>query len=140
MTADAHTLRRHERLKSRKLIGAMFAQGGQSYVAHPFRVTFLPLPADHSEAEVPAQLAISVPKRTFKTAVARNRIKRLIREAYRLHKPAWYAHLAAQQQRVAVMLLFLGKTEPTLAEVEAGIGKMIRKFPAPMPPNHSTTP
>lgn len=79
---------RTERLKSRKVIGALF-KGGQSYVAYPLRVVWVPL-GDETATEHPAQVAISVSKRAFKTAVARNRIKRQIREAYRLHKHEFY--------------------------------------------------
>jgi ribonuclease P protein component len=74
-----------------------------------------------------AQLAISVSKRSFKTAVARNRIKRQIREAYRLHKAELHEKLGERQ--VALMLIYIAKEALPYSEMEAGVKKMIRKFP-----------
>ena len=74
-----------------------------------------------------AQVAISVPKKNFKTAVARNRLKRRIREAYRLHKHELYAKIT--NRRIALMLMYIAKEELSYAEIEAGVKKMIRKFP-----------
>ncbi len=123
---------RAERLKSRKLIGQLF-RGGQSYMAYPIRVVWVPLSeAEHTAvgfSENRAQVAISVPKRFFKTAVARNRLKRQIREAYRLHKTEWYEKLAAADLHIAVMLVLVAKEEVAYSEIAAGIGKMIKKFP-----------
>ena len=67
---------RSQRLKSRTLIGQAF-EGGEVVKSFPFitRCVKAALP----EA-VPTQLMVSVPKRAFKRAVDRNRIKRLIRE------------------------------------------------------------
>lgn len=118
---------RQERLKSRKLIGQLFKEG-QAFVAYPLRVAWALLPPAADPAiDAPAQLAISVPKRSFKTAVARNRLKRRIREAYRLHKPEWYAKLGGQ--RVALMLMYIAKEELSFAEIEAGMVKMLKKWP-----------
>ena len=128
------TFSKQERLKSRKIIGQLF-KGGESFVAYPLRVVWIPaepvstLPAtSENPAEPGAQLAISVPKRNFKTAVARNLLKRRIREAYRLHKHELYEKLA--DRRIALMFMYIAKEELSFAEIEAGVKKMIRKFPA----------
>ena len=128
------TFSKQERLKSRKIIGQLF-KGGESFVAYPLRVVWIPaepvstLPAtSENSAEPGAQLAISVPKRNFKTAVARNLLKRRIREAYRLHKHELYEKLA--DRRIALMFMYIAKEELSFAEIEAGVKKMIRKFPA----------
>jgi ribonuclease P protein component len=75
-------LGKKERLKSRKQIETLFAQG-KSFSVFPVRVTYSFVPADE---EPPAQIGVTVSKRYFKKAVDRNRIKRLLREAYRLQK------------------------------------------------------
>jgi ribonuclease P protein component len=125
------TFSRQERLKSRKIIGQLF-KGGESFVAYPLRVVWLsvePEPVSPTaKTEACAQLAISVPKRNFKTAVARNLLKRRIREAYRLHKHELYEKLA--DRRIALMFMYIAKEELSFAEIEAGVKKMIRKFPA----------
>lgn len=126
------TFSRSERLKSRKLLGQLFREG-QSYMAYPIRVVWKPLSETERAAaffsENRAQVAISVPKRFFKTAVARNRLKRQIREAYRLHKDELYEKLAAADLHIAVTLVLVAKEAVAYSEIEAGIGKMIKKFP-----------
>ena len=126
------TFTRDERLKSRKLIGQLF-RGKDAYIAYPLRVVWAPLSEAEREAaffsENRAQVAISVPKRFFKTAVARNRLKRQIREAYRLHKAELYEKLAAADRHVALMLVLVAKEEVPYSAIASGMEKMIRKFP-----------
>jgi len=76
------TFGKSERLCSKKLIKELFNRGS-SFYTHPFKVIFLPNP---DQEVVQHQLLISVPKRNFKKAVDRNKIKRRIKEAYRLNK------------------------------------------------------
>lgn len=116
---------RTERLKSRKVIGTLF-KGGNSLVAYPLRVVWTVLPPEVASA-FPAQVSISVSKRLFKTAVARNRLKRQIREAYRLQKAVFYEKLG--DRRIALMLMYIAKEPLPYAEIEGGVRKMIRKFP-----------
>ncbi|MBK8426159.1 MAG: ribonuclease P protein component [Lewinellaceae bacterium] len=97
MNAPIHTFSRSERLKSRTLISRLF-KDSHSYVAYPLRVVWLehPAPAHPDKQVSTVKVVISVPKRHFKTAVARNRLKRQIREAYRLHKHLFYEKLAGR--------------------------------------------
>ncbi len=74
--------RKPERLTRKKDIQQLFS-AGRSFHLHPFTVKYLPLTGP---APLTHQVLISVPKRNFKRAVDRNRLKRQIREAYRLHK------------------------------------------------------
>ncbi len=89
MTAKC-TFGKAERLCSHKVIEALFAGGNKSFSAYPIRAVFMPLSeeqmASMAGATAPVQVMISVSKRHFKHAVDRNRVKRQIREAYRLNK------------------------------------------------------
>jgi ribonuclease P protein component len=129
------TFDQQERLKSRKIIGSLFKEG-QAYVAYPLRVVWVPTPPPEGAPapDYPAQVAVSVSKRLFKTAVARNRIKRQIREAYRLHKHELYAKLGDPPRRISLMLSYIAKEPLPFADIEAGVKKMVRKMPAPTLP------
>jgi ribonuclease P protein component len=76
------TFGKAERLCSKKLIKELFNRGSSFYI-YPFKVIHLPCPGG---GDTPTQILISVPKRNFKKAVDRNKIKRRIKEAYRLNK------------------------------------------------------
>jgi ribonuclease P protein component len=71
-----------EKLKSRRQIDDLFAKG-KTLSVFPLRVTYQFV---GSEDDPRIQAAVSAGKRYFKKAVDRNRIKRLMREAYRLQK------------------------------------------------------
>lgn len=82
-----------ERLCSKKTIEALFEGGHKSVSVYPIRAVFMPIGNDNEETEGKqlattnhTQILISVSKRHFKHAVDRNRIKRQLREAYRLNK------------------------------------------------------
>lgn len=129
MSTPDHTFSRSERLKSPTLIGRLF-KDSQSLVAYPLRVVWIELPAGDPDTppSAPVQVAISVPKRHFKTAVARNRLKRQIREAWRLHKHLFYEK-RADRPHLALMLMYIAKEPLPYAEIQAGVAKLIRKFP-----------
>ncbi|NGM60347.1 ribonuclease P protein component [Sphingobacterium sp. SGG-5] len=74
--------RKEERLCSRRLINSLF-HNGSSFIVYPFRIVYLPVA---EELPVGVQVLISVPKRKMKRAVMRNKIKRKIREVYRLQR------------------------------------------------------
>lgn len=77
-----YTFKKGERLKSRKLIEQLFIEG-KRIKSNPVQMVYLPI--EHT-SEFLFQAGFSVGKKRFKKAVTRNRIKRLMREAYRLHK------------------------------------------------------
>ena len=73
-------------------------------------------------------MTVSVSKKRFKRAVDRNRVKRLVREAYRLNKGALFEELAAEEQQLAWMIIFVGKELPEYQQVEKAMKKLLRKF------------
>lgn len=77
-----HTFTRDERLKSKKLIQELFDEGSSFYLS-PLKVLYLPYTPQAGKQN---QVLVTVPKRLFKKAVTRNKIRRRIKEAYRLHK------------------------------------------------------
>lgn len=99
----AYTLHKSERLNRKKIIDKMFAGGAHSFSVFPIRVVYLPV----EELEEPASILVSVSKRRFKRAVKRNRVKRQIREAYRLHKQVLWDVLVAKNQKIGIAFIYL---------------------------------
>ena len=85
--AAALTLKKEERMASKRLIDKLF-RGGDSHslVSFPIRLVYLLDNRGDGDTTAQKQILISVPKRCFKRAVKRNRVKRQIREAYRRNK------------------------------------------------------
>ena len=99
---------RKESLKSRKKIEELFLSG-QRFVQFPVRVTYRFTPAGD---ETMVQVGVTAAKKNFKKAVDRNRIKRLLREAYRLQKSGL---LDTMKQRGLSGELFFMYTDKTIA-------------------------
>lgn len=115
------TLGKKERLKSRKLIEKLYVEG-KAIKVFPLRIVFLQI--DHASS-YPAQAGFSVPKRNFKLAVKRNRIKRLLRESYRLQKDIVYSNL---EQPYIFMISYIGKEEKSYQELYPIMEKLLRLF------------
>jgi ribonuclease P protein component len=80
-TTQRYRFTKEDRLKSRKAIESLFAQG-KSFSIFPFRVVW-----KHAGTAQPSlQAGFTAGSKHFKKAVERNRIRRLMREAYRLQK------------------------------------------------------
>lgn len=115
------TLGKQERLKSRKLIEKLYKEG-KSVKAFPLRMVFLQ--TEHT-SNFPAQVGVSVPKRNFKKAPHRNRLKRLMRETYRLQKGIVYENL---KEPYVFMISYIGKEEKTYDEIFSKMNKLLKLF------------
>lgn len=103
MIQQRFSLRPVERLKSIKLIGQIFKEG-KSFSHFPFRIIYI-YPVENKSY---LQAAFSVSSKNFKKAVDRNRIKRLMREAYRLQKNSLQKKLEQNQNYLAVFIIYRG--------------------------------
>jgi ribonuclease P protein component len=97
------------------LIQQLFKEGS-SFFKHPFKVVYLPVERNDGPR---ARILVTVPKRNFKKAVDRNRIKRLVREAYRKNKQLLSPEYATpEKQTLLIGFIYTGKTLPEYQEVE----------------------
>lgn len=116
------TFTRDERLKSRKTIEQLF-EDGKSFGQYPLRIIWKEV--EQTDWVHPAQFALSVPKRKFPKAVHRNRIKRKVREVYRLNKHKLYRGLDQQRKQIALMILYTAKEELNYTELEKAMKGII---------------
>ncbi len=121
-----HTFHKSERLCSKKLIEALFEGGHKSMSAYPIRAVFMPV--DEQADGVPAvQLLISVSKRRFKHAVDRNRVKRQLREAYRLNKDILLSRLP-EGEHLAVAFVWLSSEHFPTDVITAKVQKLLYRI------------
>jgi ribonuclease P protein component len=118
------TLKKVERLKRRKVIEKLFSEG-RAVTSFPIRVQYK---MDDPLLTVSLQAGFSVSSRNFKKAVDRNRIKRLMREAYRLQKAPLEQALQTKQQKLALFLIYTGKELPNYALVRDKIEVVLKKL------------
>ncbi len=121
-TTQRYQLKKEDRLKSRKATDTLFKQG-QSFSNFPFRVLWLS-PNDGDGLKV----GFSASSKNFKKAVDRNRIKRLMREAYRLQKKDLQMHLLSKQKSLRLFLIFTGKELPDYEVIFEKTGAVLKRI------------
>lgn len=119
--AERFTLSKEERICSKKLINELFTGNGRSMTAFPLRVVFMKRTIVDDQPR--AAMLVSVPKRYFKHAVDRNRVKRQVREAFRRHKSMITQNLTDDHESVAMAFVWLTNEKYPSSEVE---NRMVR--------------
>ena len=120
------SFKRGERLKSRKEIGRLFGREGQSFGQYPLRLVWREM--DEARSDFQIQFTVSVPKKRFKKAVQRNRLRRRIREAYRLNKQWLLDRLPPTTTQLAWMVLYVGKEEADFDEINQQMRVIMQRF------------
>lgn len=124
---NRHTLSKDEKLCAEKRIETLFSKG-DSFIAYPLRIVYVTHPEEVEKTTPNVSILISVSKKRFKRAVKRNRVKRLIREAYRLNKGEFADFVAQTGQSLDIAFLYLKNELPTYPEIEKAIRKTISTF------------
>jgi len=115
------TFKKEERISIQREIECLFKQG-DTFISYPLRVTCVKQkPLSGSTVAI----LVSVPKKKFKRAVKRNRMKRLIREAYRLNKNALIRHCQEKESGLLIAFLFIGNEMCQWKEMEAAMQKSL---------------
>jgi ribonuclease P protein component len=118
------TFRKGERLHGKKLIDRLFKEGG-SFFIHPFKVVYL---MDGVKEKYPVQVLVSVSKRNIRKATDRNKLKRLIREAYRLNKEELYRQLKDKDGQLIIGLIYTGRTILSFTQIESKIILILQRL------------
>jgi ribonuclease P protein component len=115
-----NTFRKLERISAQREIDLLFSEGA-SFTAYPLRVIYL---RKQPFSGVRSAILISVPKKRLKRAVHRNRIKRLVRESYRLNKSGFIDSI--QTEGVLMAFIYVGNGVASHTEIEAAVQKALR--------------
>jgi ribonuclease P protein component len=110
-----------DKLKSKKLIEKLFSEG-KVITLFPLRLVYLKTSFEDSSV---VKTGISVSKKLHKNAIDRNKIKRLLREVYRLNKPKYFNNSSTPY---AFMILYIGKEKPTFDSVNTKTQLLFQKF------------
>ncbi len=118
-------LRKSERLNSKIVIEKMFAGGSsRSFSVFPLRVVYMPV----DSLEASASILVSVPKKRFKRAVKRNRVKRQIREAYRKNRGELKQLLTEKEQKLAIAFIYLSDQLTSSVEIEEKVKLLLARM------------
>jgi ribonuclease P protein component len=130
-TTQRYTLGKTERLKSRKLIEQVFKQG-KAFSVFPFRIIYLLKEVEANET-LPTvngklQTGFTVSTKYFKKAVDRNRIKRLMREGYRLQKNGLQKTVAESNKQLSVFFIYTGNELPEYKIIFEKAGSVLKRL------------
>ncbi len=121
-TRGAQSLKRRERLKSKKTIELLF-ESGKSFSKYPLKIFYQLVELD--EEQVLAQFAVAIPSRIFKKAVQRNLLKRRIREAYRLHKNNLLTGLLIHHKKIHFIIVYTAKEVQDYHTIEKAMQQLL---------------
>ncbi len=118
------TYQKKDKLKSRKQTQFLFAKG-QSINQFPIKLIYTL--AEHPEQNI-LQAGVGAPTRTFRKAVLRNKVKRLLREGYRLEKPAFLATTKLEGKMVNLFFLYTDATVLDQRLIQEKIKQLLNKL------------
>lgn len=121
---STHSFKRHERLKSKKIITLLFDKGTTIRVDSIELVwLYVSLPKNTL-----SQIAFSVPKKKHPLALVRNKLKRKMKESFRLNKDKLYNYLINSKSSLVLMLIFKGREPLNYSDVDVRIKSLLKKL------------
>ena len=114
---------KNERLSLKKNIDSLF-ESGQSFGSYPLRIIYLPY-TENQKSESGVSVLISVPKKRIRHSITRNRIKRLIRESYRVNKSEIFTHYKSKEQLLHIAFIYQSNAITMYADIEKAVKKAL---------------
>lgn len=110
-----HTLKKSERLCRDQYITQLYNKGNRGFTRFPFRFTWIVM---QNESPAGIELLVGVSKRKIALATNRNKVKRIIRELYRLHKNPLEEATARRNIRIALAINFIPNAPMDYAKIQ----------------------
>lgn len=129
-TSGQYTFPKAEHLCGEIRINQLFAEG-KAFIVYPLRIVYSVSSGD--AGAVPVQVMVSVPKKRFKRAVKRNRLKRLMREAYRLSKPDFVADLKSRGLSMQIAFNYVSDEQVDFELMQRKMGIALQKIAERLP-------
>jgi len=114
-----------ERLNSKSTIEELFSGNSKSFSIYPLRVVFMPV---EKKENALASILISVPKKRFKRAVKRNKVKRQVREGYRKNKHELLNVLNEKEHGLAIAFIYLSNEILPTNLIEETVKQILEKI------------
>lgn len=128
MATSRHTFGKKEHITSKLQVDNLFAKGGSSSLsAYPIRVVYRLYEQSEHDHSGGVQVLISVPKKHLRHAVDRNRVKRQVREAYRLQKET-LANALPEGRHLDVAFIWLSDETTGSGTVHHCVGKLLTRI------------
>ena len=121
-----NSFKKSERLCGHTLFALLF-RDGRNFTSYPFRITWLLIPRQ-TTTNSPVRVAFVVPKRNFKKASQRNRIRRRMKEAYRLNKRLYFNSIPASAHDLIFTCVYTGREEAQYPEILSKIIVTLQKL------------
>lgn len=112
-----------ERLKNKIEIESLFSEGIR-FFEYPFNVIW----KLDSNSDSTLKMAVSVPKKKIPNATDRNKIKRLVREAFRKNKTIIQQPLEAKNVKLHLMLVYSQSNIMSMSEIEDKISVTLQRL------------
>ncbi len=125
----AFTFKKKEHLCSRQLIDQLYSEGHR-LMAFPYSVQWLVVPdlSPLTSHLSPCQVMIVAPKRKFRHAVDRNRVRRLTRECYRLRKHSLYQFLEEHNISIIFSMVYIHNEIMTFEHLGHKMDKLLESL------------
>lgn len=127
--SKSNTFPKNEKLCGEIRIGKLFAEG-EAFIVYPLRIVYR---LSTEVQDVPVKVLISIPKKKIKKAIHRNRIKRQIKEAYRLNKTTLIENCREHGLSLQLAITYLSDKSLDYKLIEEKIKQVLTKMLQLMP-------